>query len=279
MKQNTIVFIAATILFLFLSVSAVHQYSRRSYRRLLNASCSGDVAEVQALLEKGAGWRPFNQGEYDMALARAMECQKYEVAQMLLDGKAPEGMSMSDLLCFVIARRDADSVVFLLNYGVQPNADEFHPLIVAIAVQSLDIMRLLISRGVDVNSYDAKRNTPLLEAVAREDYDAARLLLEAGANPNLPSSDAEIMHPINIAVLSGNVPIFQLLLEHGAVLSGVSFPDSDDPVNIIRAAELSKNSEMKSFVQDALRQRAEETISQMESEASVDNADADPESY
>jgi ankyrin repeat protein len=98
----------------------------------------------------------------------------------------------------------------------------------------LPVVRLLISRGADVNAVAhtldlPRRSQPsaaifgsrftggftALTFAARQDYvEIARALLEAGANPNV--SDRDGMTPLIVAVLNGSFETAAVILEKGA---------------------------------------------------------------
>ena len=62
------------------------------------------------------------------------------------------------------------------------------PLHYAAEAGRLDVMRLLIEAGADVNAHDAPRigNTVLRAVASNCSYEVARLLIEAGADPTIP---------------------------------------------------------------------------------------------
>lgn len=65
------------------------------------------------------------------------------------------------------------------------NSDRESPLIIAIKSQNLDVIRLLITKGADVNLTSPQSDTtPLEEAVKTGMPEIIGLMLEKGANPN-----------------------------------------------------------------------------------------------
>ena len=64
------------------------------------------------------------------------------------------------------------------------------PLVSAAAHQHLDVMKLLLDNGADINSRDVKGNTALHEAVRlKEPVDFVYLLLRRGADSKLSNTD------------------------------------------------------------------------------------------
>lgn len=55
----------------------------------------------------------------------------------------------------------------------------------ATEIGQINVVRLLIAEGYDVNEFSVSGNCPLLEAASRNDTKIVELLLEHGANPNV----------------------------------------------------------------------------------------------
>lgn len=79
----------------------------------------------------------------------------------------------------------------------------------------VNICKLLIENGADVNQADFKGNTPLHAAAMRKDREeVASLLIKNGAKVNQRKSDGST--PLFVACFKGNTPVAKLLLENGA---------------------------------------------------------------
>lgn len=81
----------------------------------------------------------------------------------------------------------------LLRAGANPNAAGIGgvtPLYLAASEGRVDVMRMLISAGADVNQAASRYGeTPLMVVAVRGHYDAARMLLEAGADASARRND------------------------------------------------------------------------------------------
>jgi len=109
-------------------------------------------------------------------------------------------MSLSDSFEDVLRREqlhlaaqdgDVEAVTGLLNDGHQPNVfDELGktPLHYAAEGAHLDVMRLLLASGADVNAHDERviGNTALGEVASNCSFEVAKLLIDAGADPTIP---------------------------------------------------------------------------------------------
>ncbi len=88
--------------------------------------------------------------------------------------------------------------------------------------QQVDIARLLIKHGADVNAMTRSREPVLVRAIRTMNVDLVRLFLESGADPNQKNGTA-----LFEAVRVGLLQIVKLLLEHGAnVNSRTEFGDT-----------------------------------------------------
>ena len=79
----------------------------------------------------------------------------------------------------------------LLNEGHELNVfDELGktPLHYAAERGHLDVMRLLLSSGADVNAHDERviGNTVLRDVASNCSFDVAKILIDAGADPTIP---------------------------------------------------------------------------------------------
>ena len=136
-----------------------------------------------------------------------------------------------------IDQQDAERLDAILSAGADPNsllgrAPYWRPLEAAIEEMawydgSIELVRLLIRHGADVNARDGEdRGTPLHAAMSLLDADLqvedgpavqrelVQLLLEAGADPNVVRSTGE--SPLRSAVERGDVETARLLLRFGA---------------------------------------------------------------
>ncbi|MHC4541741.1 MAG: CocE/NonD family hydrolase, partial [Planctomycetota bacterium] len=88
---------------------------------------------------------------------------------------------------------------------------QMYPLHQAAADGDIERVRLLISKGSNINSQDEKKNTPLRRAVESAKMELVRLLVEAGADVNAGS-----WPPLCMAVDENNIAIAKYLIAHGA---------------------------------------------------------------
>ena len=94
--------------------------------------------------------------------------------------------------------------------------EENSPLHPAAYYADIEMVRVLLDYGVDVNSRNEDGWTPLYYAPNSYSNDpgAARLLLDRGADPNLGAKDGQT--PLHEALKYGWIEMARLLIEHGA---------------------------------------------------------------
>lgn len=114
-----------------------------------------------------------------------------------------------------IVRQDVETVAKLLN-GKAALARTGSPLLIALDQPSpnYEIVRLLVDKGADVNSRDAKGNTPLLLAVGHNEPKVIRLLVRKGASMDVRDSHGQT--PLSKAVYFGHRDVAELLVRLGA---------------------------------------------------------------
>ena len=84
---------------------------------------------------------------------------------------------------------------------------------------NIELMRLFISRGADINQANANGETALTLAAWRGNLEAARWLVERGAHINAP---ARQWSPLHYAVLAGQTPVVDYLMAEGADINALS---------------------------------------------------------
>ena len=168
-----------------------------SDERLLEASRSGRVREVQKLLDAGANVDTCSNG----------------VACKGTVGERGGGTPLS-LAC---EGGHLGVVKMLLSRGADPNAaDDEHssPLHAAALDGHIDVVRHLLTMGADPNLRDTELQTPLCDAALEGHGDIVECLLEAGADPDV--TDSTNQTPLFDACTNGRNGVVQSLLAAGA---------------------------------------------------------------
>ncbi len=138
---------------------------------------------------------------------------------------APIVESVSEVRCELgsaVLSGDLSKVQAMLDKGCDPNVrDEITggntPLCYAAFKGSDEIIRLLVSKGAEINTTDESAISALLLAVMGKHLSSVKLLLDAGANPDFVGGAPDGSTPlINATLGDGDIRIMQLLLEHNA---------------------------------------------------------------
>jgi len=93
----------------------------------------------------------------------------------------------------------------------------------------LEVARLLIESGADINDGNRHSERPLHWAAFKGHLDVARLLIESGADVN--ASDFEGLKPLHFAAMEGHVEVVRLLIESGADVNAWGGEDCDTPLH------------------------------------------------
>lgn len=169
----------------------VNQQDKRGGTALLMAARNGDVETLQLLLERGA-----------------------DLHVIWKEGSVPpeNGANALDLACY---SQNAAAVKLLLARGV--NLDKRgRPLIFAAMNGSLDIAQLLLAAGMTVNIADPLGYTPLIYATQTEkgSLELIKLLLSRGADPRAKARDGN--SALSFAKRKGWQEAIALLQQAGA---------------------------------------------------------------
>jgi ankyrin repeat protein len=214
-------------------------------QQFLDSIRKGDMAKVQELLKDDAslikattrnGTTPVLLAIYaqhrpiaDFLLTSGVELNIFEAAAMgqiervrgllekkpeLIHAYSPDGWTALHLNF-----GNAEVVKLLLDKGADINAVSKNrltatPLQGAAAMRNVDLARLLIGRGANVNCRGEEGTSPLHEAAGNGDIELAKLLLAGGAD--VKAKDDKAKTPLAIAMEYKQPEIAKLLREHGA---------------------------------------------------------------
>ncbi|KAN0137681.1 Ankyrin repeat-containing domain protein [Lactarius tabidus] len=206
----------------------VNVYDKCRNTLLHFAASEGHIEVARMLLERGADVN-FKNDEGLAPLQRASQVPqegKSVVMRLLLDYGANADLydkRRNTPLHFAASEGHLEVARMLLERGADVNSknDEgLTPLQRASQIQQegkSDIMRLLLDYGANANVYDKRRNTPLHFAASEGHLEVVRMLLELGADVN--SKNEKGLTPLLQALQGrreGHRDIIQLLLDHGA---------------------------------------------------------------
>jgi len=201
--------------------------------RLLNAAKVGNVIKVKAILEQAVGL-PENERESQLIVALKAQVKEYNsglAGLLCIRELAKSHTGFNEIYrhqmlrpylnhhCFtsvptnatvgaLVNARDSDHRTALLcvpmekimEYGVEQN--------------SIDICKMLIAAGADVNARGNNGSTLLMAAAELERPQICELLLGSGAN--VDAQDAKGLTPLIHAATAGKRAMVQFLLRHGA---------------------------------------------------------------
>lgn len=175
-------------------------------------------------------------------LERALQHNRNDIAQMLIKQGAQVDSYYSTYMPLEIAIRNnsLEQVQMLLHARANVNKrNEYKqtPLLLAVQMGHLDIVKRLLSAGADVDAGKPDEwekgceYTPLIAAVANGNVEIVTVLIQAKANLNktciakkcMPSMsyktsgyDSHPLTPLMVASLKGNKQIAKLLIDAGA---------------------------------------------------------------
>ena len=200
---------------------------------LMMASDRGHIEVARLLLEQGAKVdMQANNGEF--ALLRAIVNGHIEVVRFLLEFGAEADLKV--LIDFNVQSKDfdcntdgllIDTVNMAKNINQYLNVSHhnqipFSPLLAACAYGHIEIVKLLLDCGAQVNTYRNCLSSPLISASVAGQTEIVKLLLARGAEVNMASATGVV--PLMAAVSEMAIKLkeynvietIKLLLEHGA---------------------------------------------------------------
>ena len=203
---------AAVVATVFAATSCANAYADR-FAAAVRLS-DGDA--VERLLLSGKDVNARNDAG-DTLLMQAVALSDADMVALLLrHGALVHERNSAGATALMWAVGSGEKTKLLLRSGADVNAstdDGLTPLIMAAVLpESLEVVRMLIERGADVNA-NANRFSPLMAASFRGDPETVELLIEAGADPTARNQFG--YSPLHGASFNGSANITKLLLSHG----------------------------------------------------------------
>lgn len=160
-------------------------------------------------------------GQSPLHLAAELK-QEQVVAALLRRGACPNSLNgLGESPLFIAAETGNTAVVkTLLVAGVDPSVrwlsvDNSAPLDTAVTYRMIEMARVLVQFGADVNSANAKGRVALHQAAFHSKVDLAKFLLEAGADIQ---GGKNSWTPLHAAASEGACDVMLILLQNGAMV-------------------------------------------------------------
>lgn len=180
---------------------------------LILAIKNGDKEAVKNLLAAGVDPNIRDLLNDKTALVWAVEGRQDEITKELLQAGADinakdKHWRRTALMQALAPGRTETQLKYAEDLKMEIANNKYTPL-----PENLDMVRLLLENGADVNAIDSAGKTPLMIAVGRGNVDAVRLLIEKGADVN--RKDQERESALDKAKYKNYVDIVQLLTKAG----------------------------------------------------------------
>ncbi|MGH9828303.1 MAG: ankyrin repeat domain-containing protein, partial [Blastocatellia bacterium] len=179
---------------------------------LLAAAVHGQLETIKSLVAGGADpnrtGRTAVNGYYSEPLAEGARLERKDIVQFLLNNGADPNVDQGDALKAAISTGNLEIVKLLLSKGMTLKNG---PWVLYAASKSLNLVSLLVDAGAQVAVQDSYGATPIMNAASR---DIAGYLLDRGADVNKVSTNGNTA--LKNAIFRNNVEFARFLIDKGA---------------------------------------------------------------
>ena len=169
------------------------------------------VDDIQSLIDKGANINMITNNR-SLLISMCLNGNIDAVDLLLRNGAI---VCSGSMFCAVF-RNNIDILKLLISHGGRLdhtyNADKVSLLHSAVHRGYIDVMRVLIENGIDINAHNNRNNTPIMEAIKERNITTIRLLIEAGADLTIKNNDGHTAS--QYARWIGNKEIYELVKAH-----------------------------------------------------------------
>jgi len=154
---------------------------------LMAASASGDAATVDVLLKAGADPDVADAGHGTPMTYAAADGHAAVMELLRKRGLKPNAGDLA--LAAAGCHPEAVKIALAAGVSVDGARDQIVPLLSAAGSGCIDVARLLVDRGANVNAKDADGWTPLIKAAQAGHADTVQLLMDHGADMTAADSN------------------------------------------------------------------------------------------
>ena len=167
-------------------------YTSPDERILIKSIMSGDLEALRQLAASRVNMNALGKAD-NTPMRVALKCRQATVVTFLLQqGVDPNFVTPTGAVpAFVAAEQDDLQILtMLLDRGLNPNIKEDGEPIIFAAIRESQWanVRLLVSRGADVNGRTSYNSTVLLELIGMSQYDLAKALITRGVDATIENA-------------------------------------------------------------------------------------------
>lgn len=181
--------------------------------KLLAAMQNKDILKASLIIRDMGNQGYINERDHYGSTALMYACLSNSriCVELLLDLGASvhtKNRSKWDALICAIKTKNVELVKILIDRGAEINSIS-NPLIHAIMDEHVDLIKLLLSEGANIDAYDETGWTPLMYAVSRQYAQIVELLIDNGADLEFQNEDGHTA--LDIAKRKQNIDIHNTL--------------------------------------------------------------------
>lgn len=218
------------------------KYEIKQERKYINSSELSVNEKVKSILLTNNTFVDIDLTTIEWLLINSVNINDEEIKNALYEAIKHDDLPLVKLL-----------VKYMNNVNLYLDEEKRFPIFFkALEQGNYEIIELLLQNGMDVNKKDLNGDTPLLYAISMDDLKLVKLLIKYKADVNVVNDFIITISPLVVAVSLNKIEIVKLLIENGADMNfqaKFNFKSRDYDISVYEFANLHDDQVLSDYLE------------------------------